>query len=423
MCLHAVRGFVVTGQYEEAEMLSDLLKIRAKKERSIWLEWIKVLEAAQALAQPSTENFINFIDEFAEKAPYLTTEWNLQLSTFFARKFVTLSGAKQLEILKQLDKRRRKTIEIRFAPLKYGPDIGSYMFPSILNLYLRFFEQSELQIEGEDPETDSQASLVSWTFFVVSQSSPNELRQTRARLAPLFAERAFAPLARVIEANLAAQAGDYLGASALMSEQVSLQPALQVVLESREAREKNAAINFLKATQRFEQMPFLFVEWLYLGVKVAAGLNDLNFMSSVLTALEGVSKRFPEVQSDFQYWNILARGYKALGKVADLRNAVKKAEGIASTKHELGFVTGYKIWLLMKSRKVQQARTLMREGLRLYPHHARLLEFGAEFASQWGEDPSYYLGLESDIPRQFQNRGRDRTLLSFFTVMKLLNKF
>ncbi len=423
MCLHAARGFVVTGQFEEAETLLDSLKIRATRDRSIWLEWVKVLEAAQALVQPSTERFTDFIDEFAEKAPYMTSEWNLQLSTFFARKFSGLSRSEQLDILKMFDKRRRKTLEVRLAPLRYGSDVGSYMLPSFLNIFFKFYELPELIIDGEDPQADSQASLVSWTFFVVSQSKATELRQTRARLAPLFAERAFAPLARVIEAHLAAQAGDFLGASALMSEQVSLQPALQVVLDSKEVREKNAASNFLKATQRFEQMPFLFVEWLYLGVKVAAGLNDLNFMATVLTALEGVSARFPEVQSDFQYWNILARGYKVLGKVADLRTAVKKAESVASTKHELGFVTGYKVWLLMKSRKVQQARILMREGLRLYPHHARLLEFGAEFAAQWGEDPAYYLGLESDVPRQFQNRGRDRTLLSLFTVSKLLNKF
>jgi len=422
MCLHAARGFVVTGQFEDAEALLDLLKIRATRD-SLWGEWVKVLEAAQALSQPTTARFVDFIDEISEKAPFMTSEWNLQLSTFFSRKFAALGRADQLEILRRFDKRRRKTVEVRLAPLRYGSDIGSYMLPSFLNLYFRLFELPELTIDGEDPETDSQTSLVSWTFFVVSQSKANELRQTRARLAPLFAERAFAPLARVIEAHLAAQSGDFLGASALMSEQVNLQPALQVVLESKEDRDKNAAVNFLKATQRFEQMPFLFVEWLYLGVKVASGLNDLSFMTTVLTALESVSKRYPEIQYDFQYWNILARGYRALGKLADLRNAVRKAEAMASTKHEMGFVTGYKVWLLMKSRKEQQAKALLKEGLRQYPHHARLLEFGAEFASQWGEDPAYYLGLESDIPRQFQNRGRDRTLLSLFTISKLLNKF
>lgn len=423
MCLHAARGFVVMGQIEEADALIDSLKMRAVKERSLWIEWANVLEAAQGLSEPIVANFIRFVDEFSEKAPYMTSEWNLQLSTFFARKFSALTRDRQLAVLKQFDKSRRRTVEVRLAPTRYGPDIGSFMLPSFLNLYFRVFELPEFTIDGEEPETDSQASLVSWTFFAVSQSKANELRQTRARLAPLFAERAFAPLARVIEAHLAAQAGDFLGASALMAEQVSLQPASQVVLDSEETREKNAALNFLKATQRFEQMPFLYVEWLYLGVKVAAGLNDLNFMTTVLTALEGVNKRFPEVQSDFQYWNILARGYKVLGKLANFKNAVKKAEAVAATKHELGFVTGYKVWLLMKSRKVQQARDLMKEGLRLYPHHARLLEYGAEFAAQWGEDPAFYLGLESEVPRQFQNRGRDRTLLSLFTVSKLLDKF
>lgn len=423
VCLHAARGFVVTDQTEEADALLEALRSRAAIEHSLWWEWGKILYAANALVRPSAEKFIAFIDEFAEKAPFMTSEWNLQLSTFFARKFSALSRIEQLEILKKFDKSRRKTVEIRFAPLRYGTDIGSYMLPAFLNMYFRLFEMPELFIEGEVPETDSEVSLVAWTFFAVSQSKANEPRQTRARLAPLFAERTFAPLARVIEANLAAEASDFLGASTLIAEQISLQPPLQFALDSENVREKNAAKNFLTATQRFEEMPFLYVEWLYLGVKVAAGLNDLSFMSAVMSELEGVSKRFPEVVSDFQYWNILSRGYKALGKLTELRKALIKAESVAATKHELGFITGYKIWLNMKSRKIREARALMKEGLRLYPHHARLLEFGAEFASQWGESPSLYLNLESEIPRQFQNRGRDRTLLSVFTVSKLLNKF
>lgn len=423
VCLHAARGAVVTGQFEEAQGLIDILKERSTRETSIWREWVRVLESAQELNRMAVNSFVDFIDEFSEKGPYMTSEWNLQLAAFFARKFVSLKRSEQVEVLRQLDRNRRKTIELRLAPLRYGSDIGSYMLPAFLNIYLRLHELPEIKIDGEDPESESELSLVSWTLYVVTQSEPGELRQTRARLAPLFAERGFAPLARVIEAHLAAQAGDFIGASGLMAEQVSLQPSLQVDLDSKEVKERNAGIEFLKATQRFEQMPFIYVEWLYLGIKVAAGLNDLNFMTTALTALEGILQRYPEIATDFQYWNMLARGYKSLGKLADMRKAVKQAEAVASTRHELGFVTGYKVWLLVKARKIEQAKALMREGMRLYPYHARLLEYGAEFATLWGEDPSYYLKLESEVPRQFQYRGRDRTLLSLFTISKLLNKF
>lgn len=423
VCLHAARGAVVTGQFEEGQGLIEILRERSTRETSIWREWVRVLESAQNLNRMVVNSFVEFIDEFSEKGPYMTSEWNLQLAAFFARKFVALKRGEQVDVLRQLNQSRRKTIELRLAPLRYGSDIGSYMLPAFLNIYLRLHELPEIKIDGEDPESESELSLVSWTLYVVTQSEPGELRQTRARLAPLFAERGFAPLARVIEAHLAAQAGDFIGASGLMAEQVSLQPSLQLDLDSKEVKEKNAGLEFLKATQRFEQMPFLYVEWLYLGIKVAAGLNDLNFMTTALNALEGILKRYPEIASDFQYWNMLARGYKSLGKLADMRKAVKQAEAVATTRHELGFVTGYKVWLLVKARKLEQARALMREGMRLYPYHARLLEYGAEFATLWGEDPSYYLKLESEVPRQFQNRGRDRTLLSLFTITKLLNKF
>jgi hypothetical protein len=183
-----------------------------------------------------------------------------------------------------------------------------------LNILLRHHELPSLLIQSEEPETDSEFSLTAWMFNVIAQSKMNEPRQTRARLAPLFAERSFAPLARIIEGHLAAQAGDFLGANSLIAEQIGIAPDKKEF--TSELALKNAQTKqFLMATQRLKELPFLYVEWLFLGVKVASGLSDKDTMKSMVFALDDVRRRFPELSNEFQYWSMLTRGQRLLGNM------------------------------------------------------------------------------------------------------------
>ena len=422
ICLHAARGLLVTGNYEELKEMLQGLNVRMIGQKNQWREWLKLLEAASSIAKPNVENLVRFTDEMIDKGPYLTSEWNLQLSGYFARMLMSVPNTDRYEFLKTISGSRKKALEVRLAPEQYGQDIGSYMMPSVLNILLRHHELPSLLVQSEEPETDSEFSLTAWMFNVIAQSKMNEPRQTRARLAPLFAERSFAPLARIIEGHLAAQAGDFLGANSMIAEQIGIGPDKKEF--TSELALKNAQTKqFLVATQRLKELPFLYVEWLFLGVKVASGLSDKDTMKSMVFALDDVRRRFPELSNEFQYWSMLTRGQRLLGNMAAVEAALKESERLGFTAHEKGFVAADKIWVLMKKGKKTDAKSLMRQSLREFPHHSRLLELGAEFAAQWGEDPSSYLKLEAEIPKRFENRGRDRALLSFFTIRKLLTHF
>ncbi|NBO38975.1 hypothetical protein EBU99_10375 [bacterium] len=422
ICLNAARAYLLAGFQEEANEVVNSLNTRLIGQKSQWREWIKILDAGKELFKPTSENLTRFTDEMIDKGPFLTSEWNLQMSIHFARMFMTASEPIKLEFLKSVTGVRKKSLEVRLAPGQYGPDIGSYMFPSFLNIMLRNYELPQLIVQSDDPETDSEISLTAWMFNVVAQAKPNEPRETRARLAPLFAERSFSPLARLIEGHLAAQAGDFLGAHAMIIEQIG-----QRLSERELAAERNKAAattrQFLTATQRLQDFPFLYVEWLYLAVKVASGLGDKENMESYSMALEDVRRRYPELVNEYQYWSILGRAKRLLGDVAGVAAAAKEAGRLATTHNELGFVAADRVWLLMKKGQRVEARTLLRQSNRDIPHHSRLLEIGVEFAAQWGEDPSTYLRMEAEIPKKFENRGRDSVLLSPFTLRKLLNHF
>jgi len=422
ICLHAARGMLLSGNTQELRETIDLLRPRLTEKLAEWREWVNLLEISNQLSNPTLESFTQFTDEMIDKGPFMTSEWNLQLSGHFAKILMSVPHKLRIEYLKTLTGNRKKTFEMRLAPGQFGIDIGSYMLPSLLNLLLRYYELPVLMVQGEEPETDSEFSLMAWVFHVIAQANMNEPRQTRARLAPLFGEKSFSPLARIIEGHLAAQAGDYQGAAAMISEQIGL------VFENVDpkAEELNKEIQgkrFLYATQRLREFPFLYVEWLFLGVKVASGLNDKELMKTVVLALEDARKRFPELKQEIQYWIMLGRGYRLLGYVAGVEASSKVTEQLASTPHEMGFVMADRIWVLMQKRKIAEARALMLKSLREIAYHSRLLELGAEFAAQWSEDPSSYLKLEQDIPKRYENRGRDRVLLSFFTIRKLLSNY
>jgi hypothetical protein len=422
ICLHAARGMLLAGSTDELKQTIELLRPRLVDKLAEWREWLSLLEVSNGLSKPSLESFVQFTDEMIDKGPFMTSEWNLQLSGHFAKILMNVPHKLRIEYLKSIVGNRKKIFEMRLAPGQYGLDIGSYMFPSLLNLLLRYYEMPVLAVQGEEPETDSEFSLMAWVFNVIAQSNMNEPRQTRARLAPLFGEKSFAPLARVIEGHLAAQAGDYQGAAAMISEQIGV---VSEVLDSKaEELNKDAqGKRFLLATQRLREFPFLYVEWLFLGVKVASGLSDKELMKTVVLALEDARRRFPELKDEIQYWIMLGRGYRLMGYVAGVEAASKVTEQLVSTPHELGFVMADRIWVLMQKRKVAEARALMRKSLREIAYHSRLLELGAEFAAQWSEDPSSYLKLEQETPKRYENRGRDRALLSFFTIRKLLSNY
>jgi len=422
ICLHAARGLLVTGNYEEAKEMLQGLNVRMIGQKNQWREWLKLLEVASSIAMPNLDNLVRFIDEMIDKGPYLTSEWNLQLSGYFARMLMSTPNTDRYEFLKTISGSRKKAIEVRLAPEQYGQDIGSYMLPSILNILLRHQELPSVLVQSDEPETDSEFSLTAWMFNVIAQSKMSEPRQTRARLAPLFAERSFVPLARIIEGHLAALAGDFLGANSMIVEQIGIGPDKKEF--TSELALKNAQTKqFLVATQRLKELPFLYVEWLFLGVKVASGLSDKDTMKSIVFALDDVRRRFPELSNEFQYWNMLIRGQRLLGNIGAVEAVLKESERLGFTAHEKGFVAADKIWVLMKKGKKIDAKSLMRQSLKEFPHHSRLLELGAEFAAQWAEDPSSYLKMEAEIPKRFENRGRDRALLSFFTIRKLLNHF
>ena len=422
ICLHAARGMLLAGNTQELDETLELLRPRLTGKLAEWRDWLKLLDVSSQLSKPTLENFTQFTDEMIDKGPFMTSEWNLQLSGHFAKILMSVPHKLRIEYLKTITGNRKKMFEMRMAPAQFGLDIGSYMMPSILNLLLRYYELPTLLVQGEEPESDSEFSLMGWMFNVIAQSNMNEPRQTRARLAPLFGEKSFAPLARIIEGHLAAQAGDYQGAAAMISEQIGV--VSEVVDPKADELNKDAqGKRFLVATQRLKEFPFLYVEWLFLGVKVASGLSDKELMKTVVLALEDARRRFPELKDEIQYWFMLGRGYRLLGYVAGVEAASKVTGQLATTPHELGFVVADKIWVLMQKRKVAEARALMRKSLREIAYHARLLELGAEFAAQWSEDPSSYLKLEQDIPKRYENRGRDRALLSFFTIRKLLSNY
>lgn len=420
VCLHAARSYIVMGYSDDAKTILNGLSTRLIGQNNQWRDWLKLLEIAVPLKTPTPDLLIRFTDELADKGPFLTSEWNIQLATFFARSFLKMSSGDQFEYLNQLMGARRKLIEVRLAPEKYGQDIGSYMFIAFVNLMLRQYELPQLMIFSEEPDTDSELSLTSWIFHVISQSKANEPRETRARLAPLFAERGFSALARLIEGQLAAQAGDYVGAHSMIVEQIG--PTIAQDSMTKDGVQLQTR-QFIMATQRLRSMPFLFVEWLFLGVKVSVGLNDKESLKTYLVALEDARRRFPELSNELQYWIMIGRANRVLGQIAGVEMALAQAQRLASTKHELGFVGADRVWLLMKKGQKKEAKQLMRQLIREIPHHARLLELAAEFSAPWGEEPSYYLKLEAEIPQRFQTRGRDSVLVSNFTLRKLLNNY
>jgi predicted protein tyrosine phosphatase len=307
------------------------------------------------------------------------------------------------------------------APEKYGQDVGSYMMPAFLNMMLRHHELPQLSVVGDEPSVDSELSLTSWIFNVISIARANEPRETRARLAPLFAERGFSALARLVEGQLSAQAGDYIGAHAMILEQIG--PVLSQVSSSANTGQIEQVNEFISSTQRLRTMPFLFVEWLFLGVKVSAGLNDKDSLRTYIVALDNARRRYPELSQEFQYWVILGRAHRVLGQVDKVEKAAAQAEKLAETAHDRGFIAAEQVWVMMQRSERQKAKVLMKQKLREIPHHARLLEVAAEFSSAWNEEPSIYLKLEAEIPQRYQTRGRDSVLLSFFTVRKLLSYF
>ncbi|MFZ9520937.1 MAG: hypothetical protein ACO3A4_10710 [Silvanigrellaceae bacterium] len=422
VCLHAARAAAVVGLNDEAKEIVSGLQVRLIGQNNQWKEWVRLIENAVALSSPSVEAFVKFSDDISDKGPFLTTEWNIQLSTLFARSLLLAPESVRNAYLKSVMSTRKKNIEVRLAPDKFGQDIGSYMMPAFINLMLRHYEYQQLNILGDEPEMDSELGVVAWVFNVIAQSKSNEPRETRARLAPLFAERGFSALARLIEGQLAAQAGDYVGAHAMIIEQIGPTltqdsknlPARTSILQTRE---------FISATQRLSRMPFLFVEWLFLGVKVSAGLNDKESLKTYLVALEDARRRFPELAREIQYWFMISRANRVLGFSEGVERAVNEAAKLVSTPHESGFVAGDRVWLLMKRGQKKEAKVLMRKLLVEFPHHARLLELAAEFSASWGEEPSAYLRLEAEIPLKYQTRGRDSVLLSFFTLRKLLSNF
>ncbi|NBW81736.1 hypothetical protein EBR21_08275 [bacterium] len=170
-------------------------------------------------------------------------------------------------------------------------------------------------------------------------------------------------------------------------------------------------------------MPFLFVEWLFLGVKVSAGLNDKESLKTYLVALEDARRRFPELSKEIQYWFMISRANRVLGYIDGVDKAVAEASKLVATANDFGFVAADRVWMMMKRGQKAEAKAMMRRLLVEIPHHARLLELAAEFSAPWGEEPSAYLRLEAEIPQKFQTRGRDSVLLSFFTMRKLLSNF
>ena len=422
VCLHAARAYVLMGLYDPAQEVIQGLSMRMTGNNSQWREWLRLLEIAVQFRNPVSETMIKFIDEMSDKGPFLTREWNLQLSSLFARQFLFAKDNLRKEVLKSISGTRKKTLEVRLAPEKYGQDIGSYMLPAFLNLMLRHHEIPLLNVTGDEPSIDSELSLTSWIFNVISMARANEPRETRARLAPLFAERGFSALARLIEGQLAAQAGDYIGAHAMILEQIG--PTLNQSSGSSPQSGQTEQVNeFISSTQRLRTMPFLYVEWLFLGVKVSAGLNDKDSLRTYILALENARRRFPELSQEFQYWIILGRAHRVLGQASKVESQILQAEKLAETLHEKGFIAAERVWLLMQKGERLKAKELMKQKIREIPHHARLLEVAAEFSSYWNEEPSLYLKLEADIPQRYQTRGRDSVLLSFFTIRKLLSSF
>ncbi|NBW83488.1 hypothetical protein EBR21_17205, partial [bacterium] len=218
VCLHAARAATVVGFNDDAKEIASGLQVRLVGQNNQWREWIRLIENSLGLANPSVEAFVKFVDDLADKGPFLTSEWNIQLAALFARSFLLAPESVRIEVLKSIVGPRKKNLEVRLAPDKYGQDIGSYMMPAFINLMLRHYEIPQLNIMGEEPDTDSELSMVSWVFNVIAQAKSNEPRETRARLAPLFAERGFSALARLIEGQLAAQAGDFVGAHSMIME-------------------------------------------------------------------------------------------------------------------------------------------------------------------------------------------------------------
>lgn len=421
-CLHAARSYLVMGNQEEAVTVMDALELRMNGANVQWRGWLKLLGVANRISERTLGAFVNFTDDLADKAPFMTTEWNLQLSATFARKFLEISDRDRISFLAALDSSRRKNIEVRLASEKFGQDIGSYMLPAFLNLMMRHYEFPLMTFIADEPDTDSDLALSSWIFNSIAQAKASEPRETRARLSPLFAERGFSSIARLIEGQLAAQAGDYIGAHAMILEQIG--PNLSE--EQRQAGGKFGQLQtrqFINATQRMSSMPYLFVEWLFLGIKVAAGLNDRESLKTYVVALEDARRRFPELGNEIQYWILSARAHRALGKVSAVETAVEQASRLAVSKNDLGFVGADRIWVMMRQGKTREAKQLAKQLIRDIPHHARLLELAAEFSAPWGEEPSAYLKLEAEIPVKFQTRGRDSVLLSLFTMRKILNSY
>ncbi len=270
VCLHAARSYAVMGQFEDAKEIAKALSVRMIGQNSQWREWLKLVEVASELKNPSPDVLARFADEMSDKGPFMTSEWNLQLSTLYARTLLNAPNAVRKDFLKVISGTRKKLIEVRLSPEKYGQDIGSYMFPAFTNLMLRHYEYPQLSVVGDEPETDSELGLTSWILNVIGQARSTEPRETRARLAPLFAERGFSALARLIEGQLAAQAGDYVGAHAMILEQIG--PTLSGLGVNASGRLQTEQVSeFISSTQRLKSMPYLFVEWLFLGVKVSAG--------------------------------------------------------------------------------------------------------------------------------------------------------
>lgn len=422
-CVHAARAFLLTNNVDEYKDITEALSARLIGQNSTWTPWIKLLEVVALLSEKNVDSFLQFTDQMTEMAPFMTSEWSAQISAFFAQRLVTAENDVQVAFLRSLNGVRRKSLEMKLTPTFDNLDSGSQMMASVINILLRHYDLTPLNLKIEEVETDSSSSLTSWILSILAHAQLNDQRQTRARLSPLFGVRAYAPLARVIEGHLAVQAGDFVGASAMIDEQIG-QPFVngQGKNISKDQFSNSKHNGFLASIDGFKDFPFLYVEWLYLGIKVAAGLNDKAMMRPLIYALAGSRQRFVELGRDFQYWSLLARGYRVLGMVSAVDEATKEAEKLSFTLHEKGFVSADKVWLLMKRGKRSEARALMRESLRNYPHHIRLLELGAEYAAQWSEDPLSYLKLEAEIPKRFESRGRDRALLSFFTISKLLEK-
>lgn len=421
-CLHAARSYVVMGNAEEAIAVMDALELRMTGANVQWREWLKLLTVAARINERTLEAFVNFTDDLADKGPFLTTEWNLQLSAMFARKFLEIGDRDRISYLSALDNTRKKNIEVRLAPEKFGQDIGSYMLPAFLNLMMRHYEFPPMTFLADEPDTDSNLALSSWIFNSIAQAKTSEPRETRARLSPLFAERGFSSIARLIEGQLAAQAGDYIGAHAMILEQIG--PTLSE--EQRQAGGKFGQLQtrqFIDGTQRMSSMPYLFVEWLFLGIKVAAGLNDRESLKTYIVALEDARRRFPELGNEIQYWILTARAQRILGNVSAVEAAIVQSSRLAVSKSDLGFVGADRVWVMMRQGKTREAKQLAKQLIREIPHHARLLELAAEFSAPWGEEPSAYLKLEAEIPSKYQTRGRDSVLLTLFTMRKILNSY